>query len=401
MNVCVILTMLMLFPPLALAQATTRTAEGLSAKAAQEQRLEELGRLQQQFAAMRIVRVDSIQQLVSFGVEQKFLAARTSLRPGQGEQVRVIAPNLRGFVRLALFGPDDAQAPDAAGRNFQLFVQDLSDPQAGIVYTSVSAVAGRLIVARDAESDNSMSSVQLIQDPPPAPGAAAEQPQPVRLLVHYSNLAGDQREIDLKLEADSFLELRRQYPREVDVYLRPIIRDFAQEAAVFAVDPKIAWQVLGQEFKPDDELRRRIDTLLAQLDADDFRQRQNALDQLNQIGTPAAMVLARLDRTRLSEQQASMVETFLAEYAPVPADQVAKLRNDLSFLLDVLFVEDESLRALAVEQIRRVTGKAISLQAKDNPESRAIAIARLREQLIGSATLLHPTAPAATSTSSR
>ena len=400
MNVCVFLTMLMLSTPLALAQAATRAAGSLPDRTPQEQRLEELAKLQQQFAAMRTVKVDSVQQLLSFSVEQKFLAARTSLRPGEGEQVRVIAPNLRGFVRLALFGPDDARARDAAGRNFQLFVQDLSDPQAGIVYTSVSAVAGRLIVARDAESDSSMSSVQLIQDPPPSSGAA-EQPLPVRLLVHNSNLASDQRDIDLKLEADNFLELRRHYPREVDAYLRPIIREFGQEAAVFAVDPKIAWQVLGQNFKPDDELRRRIDTLLAQLDADDFRQRQNALDQLNQIGTPAAMVLAGLDRTRLSEQQASMVETFLAEYAPVPAEQVARLRNDLSFLLDVLFVEDESLRALALEQIRRVTGKPISLQAKENPDLRAIAIARLREQLIASPTLPHPTGPASSSTSLR
>ncbi|HWP39880.1 MAG TPA: hypothetical protein VNL70_03060, partial [Tepidisphaeraceae bacterium] len=107
------------------------------------------------------------------------------------------------------------------------------------------------------------------------------------------------------------------------------------------------------------------------------------------------------DRTSLSEQQASMVETFLAEYAPLPVDQVAKLRSDISFLLDVLFLEDESLRALALEQIRRVTGKPIALQAGQDPDSRAIAIARLRQQLIGSTTPPHPVAPASTTRSLR
>ncbi|HEY1628247.1 MAG TPA: hypothetical protein VGF52_00215, partial [Tepidisphaeraceae bacterium] len=327
-------------------------------------------RIDQQAAELPQVKVDSIQQLVKFSVDENMLAARTPLI-SIGGQTHVIVPDLPGVVRLTLLARRGAE-PN--GRDFML-QDDLSDPAGGDVSTMISAIAGRFILSRDSEQDDRISSVQLVQDPPLPPGVMLQQ-EPVRLLISRSDATGVRKSIKLTLNGQNFWDLRLRHSREVDQYLRPIIREFHQESAVFAIAPAVAWQVLGTGYTPDQKMIDRVNTLLAQLDVDDFRARESAMKQLKSLGEPAAIVLGKTDRQKLSPQQSSAIDSFLADFERLKPQEVSQLAEQKSFLLDVLFDDDANLRRLALGRLEKIAGRKIELG------NDAQAIEKLRGELL-------------------
>src|SRR5450432_875590 len=224
---------------------------------AEEQRLAEMEQLESRAADLPVVKADSIPQLVKITVEEKMLVARTSFSSVDGA-ARVIVPGLRGIVRLTSYGRIEAAE---SGRNFQVDQRDLTDPVAGDIHTTIVALVGRVIISRDAENAQYVSSVQLVQDPPPPPGGEVRDP-PVKLYVSRTDQSGKEKDFKLHLAADDFFQLRQLHDREVDQYLRPIIRDFKQEAEFFAIDPFIAWQVLGSAYSPDEKTTSHVNILV-------------------------------------------------------------------------------------------------------------------------------------------
>jgi hypothetical protein len=160
----------------------------------------------------------------------------------------------------------------------------------------------------------------------------------------------------------------------------------------------VAWQVLAGNDRPDPQLTERVKAILAKLDADDFRVRENALEELKKLGQPAASVLSKMDRSKLSLQQSSGVESFLSESAPLAPSESAHLADDRDFLLDVLYNDDPALVKLAIERLSKAAGRSIAFNVKADPAARAEAIAKLREEVVPS-TL--PKAPAASQPTSR
>jgi hypothetical protein len=340
----------------------------------EQERAEYRRQLENEVAQFTKVKPDSIQQVVKFSIEQDMLAPRTELQLAQDTTAHVIDCGLPGFVRVSVMGPQDA--PEFRGRNFTFFQHDLTDPKS-MTITSISCIAGQIVMARDGEDDRYHWSVQLIQDAPPVAGNLPDQ-DPVRFLVRR-DATEQEKEIDVKVSAATFAQLRTQHAAELDAYLRPILRDFHQEGALFGVSSQIAWQVLGQGAS-DPALRDKLKQVLARLDADDFHARQDAVEQLRQMGQPAAQALAKLDRAALTPQQVSAVDAFLAEFAPVAADQAQGLANDKAFLLDVLLNDDPSVREMALKRLQAVTGKVIELNG--DPFERERQIAKLRSELV-------------------
>jgi hypothetical protein len=325
------------------------------------------------------VEVNDVEKLVRFWVDEDGrLAAQTTITPMDGE-VRVAAPRLAGIARIRVH---DLQAvgDTSVGRNFHLMYQDYTQPGSQIAFTHVTGMAGRLNVARDSESDEAQGQVELIQDPigtPPEPDKG-----PVRLRVTITSKGEDpaaQRDnVNLELSASSFAELRQRYPREVEQYFRPILREFGQDHRIFAVDERVAWQVLGADVEPDPKSAEQVKAVLAQFDSDDFRTREAALGELKKLGQPAALVFARMDRSNLSPEQTAGVDEFLAEYLPLSKEDVARLKASPDFLLDALASEDATLRHLALAQLNHVATTNIDFDPNASPAARAAQLQRLR-----------------------
>ena len=336
-------------------------------------------RAEAEAASLPRVAVDDVEKLVRFWVDEDGrLAAQTTITPVDGE-VRVVSPTLPGITRMRVH---DLQAvgDTSVGRNFHLVYQDLTQPGTLIAFTHVTGMAGRLNVARDSESDAMHAQVELTQDPIGAP--AEPDKGPVRLRVTITSNSDDpaaQRDnVNLDLSAASFVELRQRYPRELETYFRPILHEFGQDHRIFAVDERVAWQVLGADVQHDPKSAEQVKAVLAQFDSDDFRTREAALGELKKLGQPAALVLARMDRSKLSPEQTAGVDEFLAGYLPLSKEDVARLQRSPDFLLDTLASDDAALRKLALAQLEGVAKINVDFDPDASPAARTAQLQKLR-----------------------
>jgi hypothetical protein len=163
---------------------------------------------------------------------------------------------------------------------------------------------------------------------------------------------------DVRLSAGSFEELLRKYPGPTAKYLAPVFRDFGQDAAVFAVDPRVAWQLFPDAVDPDEAMASRVLALLDRLNVDDFRQREAAAVELAELGGPAMLVLGELDRATLTGEQNARIDTLLAGYRRLDAAEAAALLEDPEFLLRCFtYCEDRPARAAAARALGQVLAR--------------------------------------------
>jgi len=188
------------------------------------------------------------------------------------------------------------------------------------------------------------------------------------------------------MPAATLPDLRRDHPYEFEKYLRPLFRQFGQDEAIFAVEDKIGWQVMDDDWRPPPDLAARLKSLVAQLNSNEFARRQSAQDSLRRIGEPAALMLRSADRRDWTPEQNSRVNKLLAEFFPLSDDQAEKLGQDVNFLLDCLTSDDPALRAATLVHLDRLLGKKIECNLDQSPADRLTAVGALRRQLIPQAT---------------
>jgi hypothetical protein len=296
--------------------------------------------------------------------------------------------------RTRVFGGDDGMAapggPESVteSRTFSLTHYDFSTP--GVVETlSVQAQHNYFHVDCSAQLAEGYRSVRISEQGPqlevPTTGprrlgsrAAAFGEGTANLTITVADKNGRPQMLNL-VEPD-FQSLVRRHPREIEEHVRPLFRRLGQDA-VFAPDPLVAWQVFADHWAGDESMRRRVEAILPGLGAVDFRARDRALGQLVALGRPAAAVLLRMDRSKLSPEQSLRVDRALLPYMQLPAGEASRLRSDPGFLLDCLYVEDPALRRVALERLREVTGQPIAFNETRDLTRRANAVAELRQKL--------------------
>jgi len=365
----VLLSLVAQVPPTSQPAATTRSAED-------DKKLEVL-RLEAEAAGLPIRKFDSIDAVIRFSRKGDQLIVACTINDID-ELTRLLVRGTPGMLKVRLLG----EAPPAElnePRSFQFTQNDLTGPGSMNVVTDVSWAAGRLSVARGIEDERRLSNVQLLQAPPSTQLDPSEPA--VKLYITRHNSEDGKPELDLKLQATTFTQLCLDHPREVDEYLRPIIRDFKQEAAVFAPDPKAAWQAFAEDAAPDAATIERVNAVAKKLDAEDFRDREAALNALQEIGQPAALVLMKADRKSMSPEKQSSVDTFLAPYLPLAADEARRVHDDPIFLLDCLSLDDVTLREVAWKRLVAVAHPKVQYDPRADDATRARAATELRESL--------------------
>ena len=332
------------------------------------------------------VNVASVRDVVTFTLEKDDLVVRTSVPPTDG--AAVVVDGKPTLIRVQSTPGEPvawAAAPDAKAPYqpvaFVLKRYELT-PTGGIAITDVHTVAPRVSIARGSEGPNEpLYNVQFIQDP-----AAFAEDSDDRVRFYVQVIDGDETVVDLKISAVNLSELRRKYPAETMRYLEPLFRGFGQSGVLFQVDSKAAWQVLGATYTPPPDVAKQVDAVLARLDADDAKVREAAAKELEQLGQPAALVLMKRDRAKLSEEQLSRVETFLAPYKPLSDDEAVQRREDPEFLLMALSSDEPELATRALDRLKQVAKQPINFDPKATGAARFEAIAKLRAQLIPSTT---------------
>lgn len=344
-------------------------------------------------------RVDQVFRLRTEGgriVWQAPLIDRVTKLPGEQYRAR-----LREFdngltsVYLARSRTDDGTGRVTELRSFSLTYYDFSTP--GVVATvSVQGQQDYFHVDCSAQLPDGYRSVRISEQAPrlewspqvPS-AAAATRPSAARdvvsagegtaqLSITIADRTGGPQMLTF-VEPD-FQSLVRRHPKEVEEHVRPLFRRLGQDQ-VFAPDPLVAWQVFADRWVGDESVRRRVEALLPALCDGDFRARDRALAQLEDLGRPAAAVLLRMNRARLTPEQYLRIDRALLPYLQLPADEAVRLRSDVGFLLDCLYVEDADLRRVTLERLREVTGQAVPFDDAADLDRRATSVAALRRQL--------------------
>lgn len=337
----------------------------------EQQRAAQKKDIEQNNTNLPVVSVKRVEDAIQMRLENGQLVAKTSV-PESDSQVKLDVPGYGGFTTILVQGKTGNGMSEA--KNIQFEHWDFGTPGTISIHTSISAMGGNVNIFRGSESLGSESSVQLIQN------FTLNEDRTVWLHVQKSNANG-RMPVNLHLPAPSISDPRRLYPHETAEYLQPVFRDIGQEAAVFSVDPRIGWQVFADAYKPTDEQRGKVEQIIKQLDADNFQDRQKASEALGAMGEPAAMVLAKTERSKLSAEQNGRIDSFLASYLPLSPAEADTLRSKPDFLLDCLYTTDPFVRAQALAQLEKVSGKTLDFDSTLEGESRFDAIAKLRAQL--------------------
>jgi hypothetical protein len=373
------------------------------ANVANQTRVEQYKSMQVSVSSMPRLDAKSIDDVFVFGMENRHLLCHSPL--GDGDQART------GQYRVEIGqfkGPTYVQISSVMGgqrfgrrmrppinpgflagpvQMLSFFSYDMKSPEA-LSKLIVQSYPGYLHVERSTEiGDGGFRIVRLTQQ--------RQSDGRGLLQLFFTQSGGDLEPRGLSVQAPDFYALLRDHPKEVDEHLRPLLRQFGQET-VFAPDALIAWQVFSEQWKPDTELRQRIEALLPEMDEVDYHKRERVVGELEEMGRDGAAVLLHMDRTGFSPERNLLIDRALAPFAQLPPRDAGKLRNDSGFLLDCLYSADSAIRKAALSRLRQVTGRELQFPLDASESKRCDAVATLRAEL-----LRNPTSRPATNPSTR
>lgn len=307
--------------------------------------------------------------------QQALTLATTIPEDARNTSVRIAIEGVDAISILSTHGVREGQqTPDV----FSLTHTSFSDPQAVQVTSQVVWNFGSLTIGRYAQLPDGYCNVTLRQGE-----VDTDQWPPSRSTLQFTVQAADRAagtQINIQHSEPDFLLLRREHPADVDQYLRPVLRELGLES-VMAADPMVAWRVFVEDLRPEPAMSDRVRAILPALDSDSFLEQQRAIDQLSALGLPMAIAVAHMDRSKLSAQQNVLLDAALLHFQPTRISGLQRLKNDVDFLLDCLYLDDASLRSAALEQLRKVSGKEIRVDLKGRFAERCKQIDALRQSL--------------------
>ncbi len=253
---------------------------------------------------------------------------------------------------------------------------DLKMPQAVRRHLQVLSGPLHLQVVQDLENARSgrTETISLIQN------LETNDSDPITLRVQARS--GDQPTQDVVVSAPTLPELRRKHPYEFEKYLRPLFQQFRQDQSVFAVEDRVAWQVMAAQWRRPADIAAQIDPLISQLNSPVYSQRQQAQLSLEKLGEPAALYLHTADHSQWTAEQKSRVNELLSQFFPLNPQQADQLGRDVNFLLDCLASDDPILRAATIDHLEYLLGHKIDVNLDQPPLQRLGAITLLRRQLM-------------------
>jgi hypothetical protein len=291
---------------------------------------------------------------------------------GRLERCRMPMQGMDGDAVVAVGG--DPNGPE--GATYVYFHHaDFSRPKEVDRQAEIMVTAQQVNLSGDLTDLTGSRNVQLIQSNEENPEDADKV---CRVYVQGFSATDDQN-LKLTLNAPSFVELRRRYPRECHTYLDPIFRQLQQESAVLAPDPKEALQVVSGPVPDDATLKAKVEAAVAKFDADNFQEREKASKELQQLGQPAATLLMHASRAGWSINKTTGVDDFLANYKALPQTQTRDLKVDSAFLIGCLYSDNAAVREGAARQLEQLAGSEHPLKIDPNlpPEKRDEQIDRL------------------------
>jgi hypothetical protein len=316
-----------------------------------------------------------IAELIAIGIEDGKLVIKSPLftddaaNKMKNRQMRADVEGFPGFCTIMV-------QPIGNGAYYFTF-NNVDYPELlGQSNVSVSMQQGYLQISRNFNSRTKSANINLVQT---SGRAIYGQPDGVQLNVYAGDNAG-RMNVSVNLQAADFVSLRRKYPREVNEHLRPMLRDLKLEN-VFAVDPTTAWQVFNDEWKGNAAVAAQVKSLLDGLERDAYADRERARQAIRKLGPDAALEIYRMDRADLSPEQNCQLDAVVAAHVSMSRAEAAKMADDVDFLLDCLYSDDATIRAVSLKHLERVTRKNLGFDPAEEYNARVVRVEALRAEL--------------------
>jgi hypothetical protein len=235
---------------------------------------------------------------------------------------------------------------------------------------------GNLLISRTVSMPRRNETVSFVQS---EGRGVFGQVDGVQLTVYASSNTGRMERNVVLLEED-FASLLRKHPREVDQYLRPMMRELRLDN-LFAVDDLTAWQVFSEKWKPNEAVASEVARLLPELDRDDYATREAARQALLKLGPDAAMVVYRMKRDGLSPEQRCQLDALLTQHSFLSRDEAQRLAGDTDFLLDCLYSENEVIRQIAAGRLGEKLNRSVTVDASADYAARVRQVDALRAEI--------------------
>jgi hypothetical protein len=354
------------------APATTRAAT------TQEMKAEERAAREAEVKNLAVMGPMKLEEALRVELEKKRVTAKL-LVPASDEQKRVLISGEDSFCTTMLQRPPGAKA--GVADLFQLVRWDFSDPSLVLIYTWASAHPGYTQLVATWDHGNEVTRQVTLLDQDATTGEDGEEVAGY-LDLHVEEMDGEgDKVINVSLRARDLATMQREHPSEVNFYLRPMLRQLKAEK-ILAVDPKLAWQVFGEEKQADEKTTAKMIAILPKLDSSEYAQRQSAAEEIKKLGFDGVIALMHLDKSKLSAEQVSRVEEILAEYQSLEAPKAKELAGRVDFLLDCLSSEDAPIRQTAAKHLGEKMNQRFEFDVA-GPEGKRIAqLDVLRRQLL-------------------
>jgi len=315
----------------------------------------------------------SIHTVIDIQENQGVLLASTQMAASNQRQ-RLQFTDVSGQGGILYLKPPP-QSPDQSNTLFFDYT-DLTPPDVIETHIQVISHLWQLQLVRDSLTPEQTVTTTLIQTMDPFGVTLRIEDMP----ESNAGQPTTRPAIKLKFEADSFAALRRAHPTEVDRYLRPLFSDLHLDAHIFAADPRIAWQVLGDTWQAPPSIAGTVKPLLEQLNDDVYARRADADKQLRDLGADAALYLLSADRSSWSAEQKARVDAITSRYRQLTAEQVKFMRSDVDFLLDCMNSSEAALRQAGLDRLQKVLGRNVDFDLAADAAARSQAINKLRQQ---------------------
>ena len=180
------------------------------------------------------------------------------------------------------------------------------------------------------------------------------------------------------INAATLQELVQKHPAEVRHYLSTAwLRITGRDL----LDPGPA-DVYGvfTEIPADPNVAKAVADLLVRMDCDAFDKREAASGELAKLGTPGILAVLRLDRSKLSQEQKTRCDRFVAAGKTREFDEAADALHDVNFLADAMNDSDIRVRQAAKKAFETCVGHAIGIDvsAQSDAAGRHAALEKLR-----------------------
>jgi hypothetical protein len=317
-------------------------------------------------------------EVLSFNISEDRLVYQCDLTV---DQVRWLADN-----EVEIEGMPGLTSVSIRPRNFR--VQNFTRTGNDLVTMTVSSSRQGLVIDYERESGERLSGVSFSgPTTDPSRYSSSIRSNSCTLTAYGREVPGER----VSVEANDFTTLRKEYPHEVNRHLRPLLRRLGSD--VLDVQPAAARQVLAEEAGPAPvapaDFEQQVQTLLGKLNSPRWSDRESAARELKGLGPRAAALLAKIDPKDLSAQQRVSVGVIVSDAKPLPDDEARKLRNDVHFLVDCLYLPESDVRESAIRRLQAVTrvdvakfARVSAANLRADPDAAGEAIEALREQLV-------------------